>query len=81
MRSVVVVVADPRTALDALQSRTPALLTTDVLMPGMSDIELAIKLRETNPDCKTILFSGQIATGQLLNLSELRVTILKFLQS
>jgi DNA-binding NtrC family response regulator len=32
----------------------------------MSGIELAIAIRQTAPDCKVLLFSGQAATADLL---------------
>jgi CheY-like chemotaxis protein len=44
----------------------PALLISDVMMPGMSGIDLAIKITETIPACKILLFSGQAATVDLL---------------
>jgi CheY-like chemotaxis protein len=44
----------------------PVLLLTDVVMPGMSGIELAIAVTEAIPDCKTLLFSGQAITNDLL---------------
>jgi DNA-binding NtrC family response regulator len=44
----------------------PELLITDVVLPGMSGIELAITIRRIYPDCKTLLFSGQASTTDLL---------------
>jgi len=44
----------------------PALLLTDVVMPGMSGIELAIAVTKAIPDCKTLLFSGTAVTHDLL---------------
>jgi len=42
------------------------LLISDVMMPEMSGIELALRIRESCPDCKVLLFSGQAATANLL---------------
>ncbi len=36
----------------------PDYLITDILMPRMSGIDLAIEIKESIPDCKVLLFSG-----------------------
>jgi len=45
----------------------PELLISDVAMPGMNGIELAIALVQSIPDCKVLLFSGQASTVDLLD--------------
>jgi DNA-binding NtrC family response regulator len=57
---------DPLRALRAAQIEAPDLLISDVVMPEMSGIDLAIRLKQSNPDCKVLLFSGQAATTNLL---------------
>jgi CheY-like chemotaxis protein len=57
---------DPLEALDQAKSAAPDLLITDVMMPHMSGVELAIQIREMCPSCKILLFSGQAATADLL---------------
>jgi DNA-binding NtrC family response regulator len=54
------------TAIEAAKSIKPSLLITDVVMPGMNGIDLAIQFKSEHPGCKVLLFSGQAATGDLL---------------
>jgi CheY-like chemotaxis protein len=53
-------------ALQLATDTPPALVITDVMMPGMTGVELAIAITETLPECKILLFSGQAATVDLL---------------
>jgi CheY-like chemotaxis protein len=57
---------NPLEALKAAESETPALLISDVMMPEMTGIELAVRLKSLHPTCKVLLFSGQAATADLL---------------
>lgn len=57
---------DGSSALEIAGTVPPELLISDVVMPGMSGIELAITLTQIVPDCKVLLFSGQAATVGLL---------------
>jgi CheY-like chemotaxis protein len=57
---------DGHGALETALLAPPELLITDVVLPGMSGIELAIRLRRIYPDCKALLFSGQASTADLL---------------
>jgi CheY-like chemotaxis protein len=56
----------PLEALTEARSKAPDLLISDVVMPGISGIELAIRMRAQYPTCKILLFSGQAATVDLL---------------
>jgi CheY-like chemotaxis protein len=58
--------SNPLEALKAAADNAPNLLITDVVMPEMTGIELAIKFRKDCPNCKVLLFSGQTATADLL---------------
>jgi DNA-binding NtrC family response regulator len=53
-------------ALEIARLVPPELLITDVVMPRMSGIDLAMKILETASDCNVILFSGQDVTAALL---------------
>ena len=57
----------PLEALEAIRLEAPDLLITDVVMPLLSGIDLAIQVRELCPDCKVLLVSGQAATAHLLD--------------
>jgi DNA-binding response OmpR family regulator len=57
---------DGNDALENALLTPPELLITDVVLPGMSGIELAITMRRIFPDCKILLFSGQACTADLL---------------
>jgi DNA-binding NtrC family response regulator len=56
----------PLEALATSHSDIPDLLISDVTMPGLSGIDLAIQMRAQHPKCKILLFSGQAATLDLL---------------
>jgi DNA-binding NtrC family response regulator len=57
----------PIEALAAAQLRAPKLLITDVLMPAMSGVDLAIQVTAECPECRVLLFSGQASTMDLLD--------------
>lgn len=63
----VVSYADATTALPALVTEPPDVLVTDVVMPGMSGLELVTALRELQPDLPVLVVSGFVpAREQLL---------------
>ncbi|HTH41680.1 MAG TPA: response regulator [Terracidiphilus sp.] len=57
---------DAEQALETALITPPELLITDVMLPGMSGIELAITIRRIFPDCKILLCSGQAIALDLL---------------
>lgn len=57
---------DGTDALETALITPPELLITDVVLPGVSGIELAITIKRIFPDCRILLFSGQAATSDLL---------------
>ena len=50
---------DGNSALEAALLSPPELLITDVVLPGMNGVELAITIKRVYPDCKILLFSGR----------------------
>jgi DNA-binding NtrC family response regulator len=59
---------EPLLALEAARSDAPDLLISDIVMPQLSGIELAIQIQRDCPDCRVILFSGQANLGHLLDV-------------
>jgi DNA-binding NtrC family response regulator len=57
---------DGTTALKIATVRKPSLVISDVMMPGITGIELALALEVSVPQCKVLLFSGQATTVDLL---------------
>lgn len=57
---------NPLAALQAAADDVPDLLISDVVMPGLTGIDLAIQLQDQCPQCKVLLFSGQAATSHML---------------
>jgi CheY-like chemotaxis protein len=61
---------DGNGALELALLSPPELLITDVVLPGMNGIELALTLKRVYPDCKILLFSGQATTADLLTRAQ-----------
>lgn len=57
----------PTEALQTALETPPDLLVSDVVMPVLSGIDLAIQVKQQFPRCKVLLFSGQAGTSDLLN--------------
>ncbi len=55
-----------QSALEQVESLSPELVISDVMMPGMNGIEMAVLIRERHPACKILLFSGHAATMDIL---------------
>lgn len=56
-------------ALDLLSSFHPDYLLTDIMMPGMNGVELAIAITKSHPATKILLFSGQAGISEILEKS------------
>jgi CheY-like chemotaxis protein len=57
---------DGASALEICRRKVPDLILSDVVMPGMNGIELAIAVRQQFRDCHILLFSGQADTSEIL---------------
>jgi DNA-binding response OmpR family regulator len=57
---------DGKSALDIARAKPPDVLLSDVMMPGLNGIELAIAVSREIIHCKILLFSGQTSTLDLL---------------
>ena len=57
---------DPHDALSAANSVAPNLLLTDVVMPKLDGIDLAILVKQLHPDCKVLLSSGHNVPSEQL---------------
>ena len=59
---------DAQSALAQMESCTPELVISDVAMPGMNGVDMAVLIRERHPSCKVLLFSGQACTLNILEM-------------
>jgi DNA-binding NtrC family response regulator len=57
---------DAQSALEQAACCSPELVISDVVMPGMNGVEMAVLIKERHPECKVLLFSGQAATMDML---------------
>jgi CheY-like chemotaxis protein len=61
---------NPLDALEAASMKSPGLLLTDVVMPELSGVDLAVQIKEKCPGCKILIFSGQAGTTDLLTAAQ-----------
>jgi DNA-binding NtrC family response regulator len=59
--------SDPQTALEAAKASPPDYLISDILMPEMNGVELAISIQQAIPSCKVLLFSGHADAAGLID--------------
>lgn len=58
--------SDPFVALQAARDGAPDFLISDIAMPGINGIDLAIAIQVEAPRCKVLLFSGQVGAPELI---------------
>jgi DNA-binding response OmpR family regulator len=56
--------------LEAARTLHPDLIFTDVTMPGLDGVSMAMEIRRTLPTTAVLLFSGQASTVDLLRQAE-----------
>jgi CheY-like chemotaxis protein len=61
---------DAESALAACAVDSPDWIISDVVMPGMTGIDMAIQIRQRYRNCRVLLFSGQAATADLLDKAQ-----------
>jgi DNA-binding NtrC family response regulator len=58
---------NPLETLKAAENKRPDILISDVMMPGISGIELGVRLNNIHPTCRVILFSGHTSAPDILS--------------
>ncbi len=64
---VVEVAYDGTSGLALCREYRPDLVISDVVMPGLSGIEVAMEISRELPTCKILLYSGQAETAQMMD--------------
>lgn len=59
-------------ALELAKRFRPTLLLSDILMPRMNGVTLAIAIRQNHPEIKILLFSGQAGISEILEEGQRR---------
>lgn len=65
-----VTATDGAMALQCALDFKPDLVLTDVVMPRMNGVQLAIELKDKLPSTAVLLFSGNIATADILETAK-----------
>jgi DNA-binding NtrC family response regulator len=61
--------SDSEVALQAAKDLPPDYLISDIVMPKLNGIDLAIAIQIVVPTCKVLLFSGQVGAPELIKIA------------
>ncbi len=67
-----IAVYDGQSALEECESAAPDLIISDVMMPGMTGIEMAVQIKQRHASCKILLSSRLADAADLLQAARLR---------
>jgi len=68
-----------QTTLEEIALCAPDLVISDIMMPGMNGVDMAVLIRERHPECKVLLLSGNAAMTDMLDKARLQGHIFDFL--
>jgi CheY-like chemotaxis protein len=63
-------VSNGKSALEWASRLSPDLIVSDIIMPGMNGIETAKEILKCLPNCRIILFSGQMSSTDILERAQ-----------
>ena len=63
---------DPLEALRSAEAQCPDFLISDVVMPKLNGIDLGVQFKAIYPNCRILLFSGQMMTADLMESAHRR---------
>ncbi len=69
--------SNPSDAIKAAKISAPALLITDMRMPGMNGLDLAAHIKQARPDCKVILFMNQAELDDGFHIAEFEFAVIR----